>query len=149
MAVFRLTKEFSFEAAHALDGYDGPCRAIHGHSYRLLVTVKGEPLADSASPKAGMVIDFGQLKKIVAEEVIDRLDHALILRADCAEWPLEALSAAHPKLVLTPYRPTSENLLADFAQRIISRLPQGVALHTLRLYETATSYAEWCAEDNE
>jgi porphobilinogen synthase len=46
MAVIRLTKEFSFEAAHALDGYDGPCREIHGHSYRLFVTVKGCPADD-------------------------------------------------------------------------------------------------------
>ena len=56
MAVIRLTKEFSFEAAHALDGYDGPCREIHGHSYRLFVTVKGTPAEDASNPKCGMVL---------------------------------------------------------------------------------------------
>ena len=61
MAVIRLTKEFSFEAAHALDGYDGPCREIHGHSYRLFVTVKGTPAEDASNPKCGMVLDFGVL----------------------------------------------------------------------------------------
>lgn len=50
MTVIRLTKEFSFEAAHALDGYDGPCREIHGHSYRLFVTVKGCPAAGEGDP---------------------------------------------------------------------------------------------------
>ena len=67
MAVIRLTKEFSFEMAHTLDGYDGPCREIHGHSYRLFVTVKGRPKDDPSDSKCGMVIDFGDLKRIVAD----------------------------------------------------------------------------------
>ena len=67
MAVIRLTKEFSFEAAHALDGYDGPCREIHGHSYRLFVTVKGTPAEDASNPKCGMVLDFGDLKHALRE----------------------------------------------------------------------------------
>ena len=51
MSVIRLTKEFTFEAAHMLEGYDGLCREIHGHSYRLFVTVKGKPEVDVESPK--------------------------------------------------------------------------------------------------
>lgn len=58
--IIRLTKEFTFEAAHALEGYDGLCREIHGHSYRLFVTVKGTPCADESNPKFGMVMDFGE-----------------------------------------------------------------------------------------
>ena len=80
MAVIRLTKEFSFEAAHALDGYDGPCREIHGHSYRLFVTVAGRPVADPENPKYGMVMDFGVLKRIVNEQIVSRFDHAFVLR---------------------------------------------------------------------
>ena len=80
MAVIRLTKEFSFEAAHALDGYDGPCREIHGHSYRLFVTVKGTPQADDADPKCGMVMDFGLLKRIVYEQIVSRFDHSFVIR---------------------------------------------------------------------
>ncbi|MDE6046553.1 MAG: 6-carboxytetrahydropterin synthase, partial [Alistipes sp.] len=79
MSIIRLTKEFSFEAAHALDGYDGPCREIHGHSYRLFVTVKGHPSDAEGDPKCGMVLDFGLLKRIVGEEIVARLDHALVL----------------------------------------------------------------------
>ena len=117
MTVIRLTKEFSFEAAHALDGYDGPCREIHGHSYRLFVTVKGCPAAGEGDPKCGMVMDFGVLKRIV-------------------------------NIVTVDYQPTCENMLGDFARRISRRLPEGVELHSLRLHETATSFAEWFAEDN-
>lgn len=148
MATIRLTKEFSFEAAHALDGYDGPCREIHGHSYRLFVTVKGEPLRDAADPKCGMVLDFGVLKRIVSEEIVARFDHALVLEESAADDPLRRLLAGRFDNVVTlPYRPTCENMLADFAGRIRRRLPAGVTLHALRLHETATSFAEWFAED--
>ena len=58
MSVIRVTKEFTFEAAHALYNYDGQCSNIHGHSYRLFVTVKGSPVSDINHPKNGMVMDF-------------------------------------------------------------------------------------------
>lgn len=149
MAVIRLTKEFSFEAAHALDGYDGPCREIHGHSYRLFVTVKGRPSACDDDPKCGMVMDFGALKRIVADEIVSRLDHAFVLRRGAANDALcAALEGRFSNIVRVDYQPTCENMLEDFARRIAARLPQGVALHALRLHETATSYAEWLAEDN-
>lgn len=149
MTVIRLTKEFSFEAAHALDGYDGPCREIHGHSYRLFVTVKGTPLPTDSDPKAGMVMDFGALKRIIHEEIIARYDHALVLQRSAGTDDLRAMLAQQfDNLVEVDYRPTCENMLADFADRIRTRLPQGISLHALRLHETATSYAEWYAEDN-
>ena len=137
MAVIRLTKEFSFEAAHALDGYDGPCREIHGHSYRLFVTVKGCPADDDTNPKCGMVMDFGVLKSIVNEEVVSRFDHALVLRATRRDAPLRAVLAER-----------FGNIVTVDAARIARRLPLGVELHSLRLHETATSFAEWFAEDN-
>ena len=148
MAIIRLTKEFSFEAAHALGGYDGPCREIHGHSYRLFVTIKGEPSTDPMNPKQGMVMDFGVLKKIVHEEIISRFDHALVLRSTADKELLKLLTAQFDNLIEVDYQPTCENMLDDFARRIIGRLPEGVALHSLRLHETASSYAEWYAEDN-
>lgn len=148
MAVIRLTKEFSFEAAHALGGYDGPCREIHGHSYRLFVTVKGRPSTDAEDPKQGMVIDFGLLKRIVNEEVVARFDHALVLRTTTDRALLEQLAARFDNLVTVDYQPTCENMLDDFARRIARRLPAGVTLHALRLHETATSYAEWFAGEN-
>jgi 6-pyruvoyltetrahydropterin/6-carboxytetrahydropterin synthase len=148
MAIIRLTKEFSFEAAHALGGYDGPCREIHGHSYRLFVTIKGEPSIDPTNPKQGMVMDFGVLKKIVSEEIISRFDHALVLRSTADEALRKLLAEQFDNLVVVDYQPTCENMLDDFSRRISARLPDGVVLHSLRLHETATSYAEWYAEDN-
>ena len=148
MAIIRLTKEFSFEAAHALGGYDGPCREIHGHSYRLFVTIKGEPSTDPMNPKQGMLMDFGVLKKIVNEEIISRFDHALVLRSTADEGLRRVLAEQFDNVVTVEYQPTCENMLDDFAHRLMKRLPEGVTLHSLRLHETASSYAEWYAEDN-
>ncbi len=149
MSVIRLTKEFTFEAAHMLEGYDGLCREIHGHSYRLFVTVKGEPQSDPNSPKLGMVMDFGVLKRIVNEQIVDRLDHSLMMRDTlAAENTVAALGARFTRVVLTEYQPTCENMLSDFAERLLGALPDDIELHSLRLHETATSFAEWYASDN-
>ena len=149
MATIRLTKEFSFEAAHSLEGYDGACREIHGHSYRLFVTIKGEPSADAYDPKQGMVMDFGLLKQIVNEQIISRLDHAFIMRySEQGEELRDVLSPYYHNIVLVDYQPTCENMLADFAERLLESLPDDVELYSLRLHETATSFAEWYAEDN-
>ena len=149
MAKIRLTKEFSFESAHALDGYDGLCREIHGHSYRLFVTVKGEPLCVEGDPKLGMVMDFGDLKRIVNAEIVDRLDHSFVLRDSEQNVELrEVLGAKFNKVVLVDYQPTCENMLSDFAYRLQKALPSHVELYSLRLHETATSYAEWYFDDN-
>ncbi len=149
MARIRLTKEFSFESAHALEGYNGKCRHIHGHSYRLYVTIIGEPIDDPSNPKYGMVIDFGELKALVSEEIVEQMDHAFVMRrTDSADAVGRAVSEGFGNVVLVDYQPTCENMLADFAARISQRLPKGVELHSLKMHETATSYAEWYAEDN-
>ena len=149
MATIRLTKEFSFEAAHALDGYDGPCREIHGHSYRLFVTVKGHPSEDSRDPKYGMVMDFGILKRIVQEEVVSTFDHALVLRDSEEGRALRGqLAARFENIVAVPTQRRGKNVLDAFPRRIAARLPEGVRLHALKLHETATSFAEWFAEEN-
>ena len=147
--MIRLTKEFSFESAHALWGYDGKCREVHGHSYRLFVTVKGEPISDPQSPKLGMVMDFGELKAIVAQQITDRLDHSFVMRRTAeAESLAEVMKSQFTNVILVDYQPTCENMLADFAARLQKALPERVKLYSLRLHETATSYAEWYADEN-
>ena len=149
MATIRLTKEFNFEAAHSLEGYDGACREIHGHSYRLFVTIKGEPSTDPYDPKQGMVMDFGLLKRIVNEQIVSRFDHAFVVRRTAQGQHLRhMLSDYYHNIVMVDYQPTCENMLSDFAERLLESLPDEVELYSLRLHETASSYAEWFAEDN-
>ena len=149
MSKIRLTKEFDFEMAHALWNYDGPCRNIHGHSYKLFVTIIGEPRQQEEDPKLGMIIDFGELKKIVKETIVDRFDHCLVINEKAPHDMMQKVDQMFEKYEVLNYQPTSENLIIDFADRLIEALPDQVLLHSLRLYETATSYAEWYRSDNE
>ena len=148
MSRIRVTKEFTFEMAHALWNYDGPCKNVHGHSYRLFVTLIGEPINDINNVKYGMVIDFGDLKKIVKREVVDKFDHTVVVSGNAGQDKLDILDRAFGNMIVVDYQPTCENLVNDIANRIIPHLPEEVSLHNLRLFETATSYAEWFASDN-
>jgi 6-pyruvoyltetrahydropterin/6-carboxytetrahydropterin synthase len=148
MALIRVTKEFRFEMAHALWNYDGPCRNVHGHSYVLYVTLAGEPVNDRNNPRNGMVIDFGDLKKIVRENVVDRFDHALMVSGQAPAETVETYRLHFGNVIVTPYQPTCENIVGDIATTLGSLVPEGTFLHSIRLYETATAYAEWHAADN-
>ncbi|MEX0291467.1 MAG: 6-pyruvoyl tetrahydropterin synthase family protein [Flavobacteriaceae bacterium] len=149
MSNIRITKQFSFETGHALYGYDGKCRNVHGHSYKLSVTVIGVPIADSSHVKLGMVIDFGDLKKIVKEEIVDPFDHATVFNKNTPHTELaKELKDRGHKVILADYQPTSENMVIDFAAKIEARLPKTIRLHSLKLRETETAYAEWYAADN-
>lgn len=149
MDIIRITKQFTFETGHALYGYDGKCRNVHGHSYKLSVTVIGVPIKDSDDVKLGMVIDFGDLKKIVKEEVVDPFDHATVFNKNTPHIELaKELQDRGHKVILANYQPTSENMVIDFAAKISARLPQNIELHSLKLRETETAYAEWHAADN-
>jgi len=147
--MIRITKEFRFEAAHALKGYDGPCRNVHGHSYELAVTVTGKPISDKASSKYGMVMDFGDLKCMIKSSIIDLFDHALILHSSMKDEGLIPPGEPFTNVVYVDYQPTSENILIDFASRIKDLLPGRITLHHLVLRETSSSYAEWHASDQE
>jgi len=150
MGTIRITKQFNFETGHALFGYDGKCRNVHGHSYKLAVTVIGRPITDTKNVKLGMVIDFGDLKKIVKEEIVDEFDHATVFNKNTPHVELaKELSDRGHSVILADYQPTSENMVIDFAAKITARLPKNIALHSLRLQETETSFAEWYAVDNE
>jgi len=144
----RITKHFDFEAAHALHGYDGKCKNIHGHSYQLYVTVIGTPINDRNHPKNGMVLDFGDLKKIVNTEIIDIFDHSIVLDGNSEHLELAKKIADYShRIVMVDYQPTSEMMIQDFAKKISAKLPNDVKLHALKLYETNNSYAEWFASD--
>ncbi|WP_109098745.1 6-carboxytetrahydropterin synthase [Aquimarina sp. AU58] len=150
MSKIRITKQFSFETGHALYGYDGKCRNVHGHSYKLSVTVIGTPITDTSHVKLGMVIDFGDLKRIVKEDIEDVFDHATVFNKNTPHIELaKELKDRGHNVILVDYQPTSENMVIDFAKKITSRLPEGITLFSLKLQETETSFAEWYASDNE
>ncbi len=147
MTKIRLTKEFEFEMAHSLLNYDGLCQHIHGHSYKLAVTVIATPIKDNKSPKNGMVMDFGALKKIVNEQIVRPLDHAFVVNKETPQEWISQENQLFGRMYLVDYQPTCENMVVDFAERIKTELPVGIELFSIKLHETATSFAEWFAGD--
>ena len=149
MSTIRITKRFSFETGHALYGYDGKCRNVHGHSYKLYVTVIGRPISDTTHVKLGMVIDFSDLKVIVKNKIVDVFDHATVFNKNTPHVDLaKELSDRGHNVLLVDYQPTSEMMIIDFANVIKQELPSHVKLHSLKLQETDSSYAEWFASEN-
>jgi 6-pyruvoyltetrahydropterin/6-carboxytetrahydropterin synthase len=145
--VIRVTKRFTFDMAHALYGYDGPCRNIHGHTYHLSVTVAGKVNTSEGDPELGLVVDFGELKEITRQVILSEYDHALVLKED-APYSRDGFLPGHfGKVLLVPFQPSCENLLLHFHGLLSPRLPAHVRLVALRLDETPTSYAEWREED--
>ena len=117
-----VTKIFKFEAAHWLPYYDGACRKLHGHSYKLEVTVTGSQKTSTENPQCGMIIDFSILKSIVDEKIINKVDHSNL--NDLFD------------------NPTAENMVLEFADTIEKALPIGIKLYSMKLWETDSSYAE-------
>jgi 6-pyruvoyltetrahydropterin/6-carboxytetrahydropterin synthase len=144
----RVSKIFTFDMAHALYGYDGPCKNIHGHTYELTVTLKGKIFNEPLHPKDGMVIDFTIFKQIVKQQIIDVFDHALVLNANSEHAYLKGLDEQFEKINYVPYQPSCENLLLDFLQKLQAHFPENIKVCELKLYETPTSYAVWYDTDN-
>ncbi len=145
----RVTKHFSFEMAHALLGYDGPCKNIHGHTYQLRVTLLGKAIQKAGEPKDGMMIDFGNLKKLVCDYVIAKYDHALLLNENTPRELVESMHQHFENILLTSFQPTCENLLLEIKEQLSYILQStNYSLCALRLNETQTSYAEWFLSDN-
>ncbi|MBQ0080146.1 MAG: 6-carboxytetrahydropterin synthase [Alistipes sp.] len=137
--MIRLTKEFTFEMAHALDGYEGKCSNLHGHSYHLWVCVEG--VKNDAN---GMVMDFHRLRLLVQQSIIESFDHSLLLsKTKENEEVIDFLKKRYGRVHAVDYIPTTENILEDFARILKAVLPANVKLHSLKLQETETSYAEW------
>ena len=148
MTKIRVTKQFGFEMSHALANYDGLCSNIHGHSYKLQITLIGEPLFCEGDPKDGMVIDFSILKKLVKKEIVEPFDHSLVINNLSAHDKLLELGELYERQHLVNFQPTTENMVIFIADKLKKLLPEHLELFRVRLYETSTSYAEWFASDN-
>ena len=74
--MFKIAKEFQFDACHMLDGHNGKCHNLHGHTYRLLVEISNELITSGSS--ADMVMDYADIKSVVKQQIIDQLDHAYL-----------------------------------------------------------------------
>jgi len=139
--MIQLTKIFYFEMAHAIHGYSGVCKNIHGHSYELHVTVSAVSDTGRYLPAPGFIIDFKEIKKTVTKSVIDIFDHKLVLSGDFLSEHPALISLEN--LVKWELEPTAENLLLYIKQILCKIFTEEIKLVHLKLYETKDSYAEW------
>ena len=141
--MIHLTKKFHFEMAHAINNFPGVCRFIHGHSYKLHVTVSSNHNIENYIDSPGYIIDFKDLKELVYNEIILEFDHKLVVSTDFIKNNHGI--AAQGNVVEWEAEPTVENMLVFIRKKLISKLPSHIKLTGLKIYETADSYAEWNA----
>jgi 6-pyruvoyltetrahydropterin/6-carboxytetrahydropterin synthase len=143
-----ITKEFSFDAAHMLAGHDGLCKNVHGHTYKVLVTLTGDKLLEEGSSGEGMLVDFKEMKNLLNEGIFEQLDHAFVFN-QYTSCPVESrivdvLTEADLKKYAMPGRPTAENMAERFYN-----LTKGIVLHlglrpvSVTVWETPTSFATY------
>lgn len=137
--MFKVSKEFSFDMAHILDGHDGKCQNLHGHTYKLQVEVSGDLVAEGA--KKGMVVDFTDVKRIVKAAILDPMDHAFIYDTTSErECKIAALlNELNSKTFGIPVRTTAE----EMARFMFNRLKDQLPISAIRLWETPTSFCEY------
>ena len=132
-----VTKTVKFDAAHVLTNHQGLCKNLHGHTYRVDVSV-----AQAEDDGRDMVIDFKDLKTIANEVICDRFDHAFIYNTESAgEKEIAAVVEKNGmRTVAIPFRSTAENLAKMFYNELKSRVP---GLFAVKVWETADSCAEY------
>ena len=132
-----VTKTVRFDAAHVLTNHQGLCKNLHGHTYRVDVSV-----AQAEDDERDMVIDFKDLKTIANEVICDRFDHAFIYNTESAgEKEIAAVVEKNGmRTVAIPFRSTAENLAKLFYNDLKSRIP---GLAAVKVWETADSSAEF------
>ena len=132
-----VTKTVKFDAAHVLTNHQGLCKNLHGHTYRVDVSVT-QPADDDRD----MVIDFKDLKGIANEVICDRFDHAFIYNTESAgEKEIAAVVEKNGmRTVAIPFRSTAENLAKMFFSELKARIP---GLAAVKVWETADSSAEY------
>ena len=140
--MYELQSEASFDAAHFLKGYDGKCKNIHGHRWRIVVRVEGSRLIPTG-PKAGMLLDFGDLKSALTE-LADEFDHALLVEeGTLKDSTVKALQDEDFRLIFLPFRTTAENFSRYFYDRLTAR---GLTPAEVQVYETPNNCAVYTGE---
>lgn len=140
----KITREFSFETAHMLSTYDGPCHNLHGHSYKLQVTLEGEPKNSHAESDSQMIMDFTDLKSMVNEYIVSVLDHAVIFsgasyRGSAEEELLQWAQRYKMSHIVLESRCTAECIALWIKKRLQHEIGGNI---TVKLWETANSFVE-------
>lgn len=137
--MYRITREIGFSYGHRLHQYEGKCSRLHGHNGRLHVTLEAGDLNE-----AGMVVDFVDVKRLLARWLDETLDHRMILHKD--DPAVGPLRDAGEDLYVVGFSPTAENL----ARHVFDHLKQvGLPVVEVYLRETENCAASYASEPSE
>lgn len=126
--------EDSFDSAHFLARYNGKCRNIHGHRWRVVIEIAGENLDD------GMVVDFTDIKAAL-KALTDNLDHSLVMEKDTVKpQTYECLVDEGFRIMIMDFRPTAENFAKYFFDEIKNK---GFNIRAAEVYETPNNCARY------
>lgn len=139
--MFKISREFHFEMAHLLDGHDGKCQNLHGHSYKLQIEVSA-PLQTQGAKKS-MVIDFSELKAIVKKYILIPMDHAFIY--DTNSQRERKIAQTLDEIQSKTYPLNTRSTVEEIARHIYNTLKPHLPIHKVRLWETAHAYCEYSA----
>ena len=145
-AAISITRRLEFDSGHRIPNHDGQCKHLHGHRYAIEVTLTGEVADHPGKADDGMVLDFGDIKKLTNQHVVEPWDHAFLVAKE--DQGLVSFLATLPnhKTVIMEHVPTVENLAnAAFAilQPVFAKAFGGrLELSAIRLYETPNCWAD-------
>ena len=137
--MYFLKTEAAFDSAHFLADYEGKCKNIHGHRWRVAAEICGDRLKTDPKER-GMLVDFGDLKKVL-RSLCEELDHCLIIeRGSLRETTLQALLSENFRITELPFRPTAENLAKLFYEKMKA---QGFPVRRISVYESPENCASY------
>lgn len=129
----QVKKEFEFESAHRLSNYEGKCKRIHGHNYKMIVLCEADELDER-----GILVDFGDIKKVAKEFIVEQFDHKLILKQGTTQNIKIAEAIEDDWIVWVDYNPTAENMAKHFLEIMRKHIP---SVKSVEVFETPDSSA--------
>jgi len=141
----RVSKTVTFDMAHRITNHKGKCQNLHGHTYRIEVVLEGGLVNQKDASDLGMVMDFGMLKKIVDDSIVNKYDHSTMIWSDDKLLiPMfKKLAKKGMNVHFVDFPTTAENMSIYFFYEIAHRLPQGVKLVEVNVWETPNAYATY------
>lgn len=149
----KIIKEIQWDMGHRITNHRSQCRNLHGHRYKAEICVEGDLIGEKGSSDEGMVIDFGDIKKIATKHIHDKLDHGFMVWNKDKSLLEFFKENSNQKHVVVPFVPTSENIAAyifiQLDKRLEDKYGTGLKLHSTKLWETPTSAAVCTRKDAE
>ena len=143
----RITKTIEWDMGHRVPNHKSKCRNLHGHRYRMELTLAGELNSMAGDSSEGMVFDFGDIKQFMTANIHDVLDHGFMIyeHDEILTRFFDSVKEQEFRMLRVPFVPTAENIAQWCYEQLAGCFPAGIAIVSVRIYETPNSWAEYVA----